>query len=291
MKTLFATSLLLAALSMTACQDDLNIVDGLSDKTTTKQFNFTVKGSFTDTWKPVTRGMLATNEEEITDLWVLDYQNGALLQQMHQSSTDHNFGNPSLNLTLGNHHIYFIASSGTSPILSISDHNIIWEKVNDTFYRDLSITVEATSNGNRIVTLDRSVTKLKLTIADAVQVGTTAFLVVPHNWYYGIDFFTGRPTASKIDKTIFIDCDPSSIGKTNTEVSIFGFSSTTEWINDVTLYASDGTYVLAKANIKNAPFKRNRTTEYSGSLFDSDGLVDFTFTFNNAWEEPETGSW
>ena len=276
---------------MTACQDDLNIVDGLSDKTTTKKFNFTVKGSFSDTWKSVTRGTLATNEDEITDLWVLDYQNGALAQQLHQRSSDYDFGNPSLNLTIGNHHIYFIASSGTSPVLSISDHNIVWEKVGDTFYKDLSLIVEATSNSSRTVTLDRSVTKLKLTIADAVKEGTATFLVVPHTWYYGIDFFTGRPTALKTDKTIYVDCAPSSIGQTNTEVSVFGFSSTTEWTNDITFYASDGTYSLAKADIKKAPFKRNRATEYTGPLFYTEGSMDFTFTFNDEWDESETGSW
>lgn len=274
---------------MTACQDDLHITDEVSDNTTIKQFNFTIKGNFSDKWQPVTRGSLASNEEALTDLWILDYQNGALVQQLHQKSSDSDFGAPSLNLTLGNHHIYFIASSGIAPVLSTSKHTITWEKVSDTFYKDLALTVEPTANGNRTVTLDRSVTKLKLTIADAVQEGTTAFLVTPHTWYYGIDYFTGRPTASQTDEPIFVDCPPSIIGQTDMEVSVFGFSSTTEWMNNVVLYATDGIYILAQANIESAPFKRNRTTEYSGPLFGVGGTM--TLTLNDTWDEPETGTW
>ena len=289
MKTSIATTLMFASILMTACQDDLQIVDGLSVDTTAKQFKFTVKGDFTNKWKSVTRGTLTADGTEITDLWVLDYQNGALVQQLHQESGDKDFGTPSLNLNIGNHHIYFVASSGTSPTLSTTDHTIKWETVNDTFYKDLSLTVESSTNGTRNVTLDRSVTKLKLTIADAVEEGTTGFYVTPHVWYYGIDYFTGRPAVQKIDKPIFVDCSMSSFGQTNTEVSVFGFSSSTEWKNDVAFYATDGVFVLAQVNIDGAPFKRNRATEYCGPLYGSTG--NMTLTLNSIWEDSETGTW
>ena len=289
MKKPFALAVMLAAILMTACQNDLYVADGLSVNSTTKQFNFTVKGSFTDKWQPVTRGSLAADGQELTDLWILDYQNGALVQQLHQTSNDADFGTPSLNLTLGNHHVYFIASNGTTPTLSTPKHIITWEKVGDTFYKDLVLTVEASANSNRTVTLDRSVTKLNLTILDAIKEGTSTFIIMPHVWYYGIDYFTGRPTSQQTDQPIFVECPSSNIGLTDREISVFGFSSTTEWTNNITLYATDGTFVIAQADINNAPFKRNRATAYSGALFGTEGTM--SLTVNDTWDDSETGTW
>lgn len=292
MKRPFATAAILTAVLMTACQDDINVFDGLSAETTqnsSKFITFKVAGDFSSEWTPVTRGLLSADGQEITDLWIFDYQNGALVQQLHQTSSDANFGAPSLCFTLGSHHVYFVASSGTGPSLSTSKHMITWERVNDTFYKDLALNVDASISGNQIVTLDRSVTKLNLTIVDAIKEGTSSFIVVPHVWYYGMDYFTGRPAWPQTDQPIFLECSPSTFGKTQSKISVFGFSSTAEWTNSVSLYATDGTFVTAHVDIKDAPFMRNRATEYFGSLFGAEGIVNITV--NDIWDGVQTGTW
>ena len=137
MKRLFIMALAVATL--TACEkeiiteEDATVSDGSAIEKT-KKFTFTVKGDFSNEWKPVTRGYLSADGKDMTDLWVLDYVGGQLVQQIHQSdNTAEDFGQPVMNLSYGAHHVYFVASRGASPVLNTTDGTITWSSVRDTF--------------------------------------------------------------------------------------------------------------------------------------------------------------
>ena len=73
-------------------------------------------------------------------------------------------------------------------------------------------------------------------------------------------------------------------------VSIFGLSGADEWVTNVAIMATDSNDdVIGSANIVGAPFKANRSTDYSGSLFGSSGTMDVSL--NGSWENPKTGNW
>ena len=88
--------------------------------------------------QPFTRSLEADGKA-LTDLWVLDYIGTTIAQQIHQVSTDTDFGTPTLNLAVGNHHVYFIASRGSGATLSTENHTITFTRVLDTFYKDYEI--------------------------------------------------------------------------------------------------------------------------------------------------------
>jgi hypothetical protein len=249
--------------------------------------NFVCRGDFE--MRPFTRSLEADGKS-MTDLWVLDYIGTTLAQQIHQVSTDEDFGTPTLNLAVGNHHIYFIASRGSGATLSTENHTITFTRVLDTFYKDYEIDVTATSNGSRSVTLDRIVTKLTTVIADAIPEGAATFNLTPEAWHYGIDYTTGLPISATASKTITINIPSSEIGITNEHLSIFGFSTEDEWTTNVTLNCkkSDGT-VLGTATLTNVPLKRNRVTSYSGPLFSSNGKI--TVGLSTDWEDQHTSTW
>ena len=46
---------------------------------------------------------------------------------------------------------------------------------------------------------------------------------------------------------------------------------------------------IGKASIAAAPFKRNRSTDYSGPLFGTSG--ENSVMLNNEWSEPFVGEW
>ena len=235
---------------------------------------------------------LEADGKAMTDLWVLDYPSGQSTPsvQLHQVSTDEDFGTPTLNLAVGNHHVYFIASRGSGATLSTENHTIIFTRVLDTFYKDYEINVTATSNGSRSVTLERIVTKLTTVITDAIPEGAATFNLTPEAWHYGIDYTTGLPISATASQTITINIPSSEIGFTNEHLSIFGFSTEDEWTTNVTLNCkkADGT-ILGSAVLANVPLKRNRITEYTGPLFSSNGqtIVDLT----TDWEDTHTGTW
>lgn len=287
---------LAVAFTMTACEKTLTagdeqVVDDTVVNQPTKKFTFTLKGDFSTQWTGTTRGYLSADGKDLTDVWVLDYLNGTLVQQLHQSdNTADDFGQPSLSLAYGSHHVYIIASRGQSPTLNTTSHTITFSKVLDTFYKDYEVSVVATSNGNRAVTLDRIVTKLKLIFSDAIPTTASTFNVTPGTWYYGWDYIAGTPTASASSQTVTLSIPSSSIGKTNEFVNLFGFSSATEWTTDVSLNAKTaGNEVLGSANLSDVPFKANRSSEFTGPLFSAGG--NMTLSLNGTWDTAHSGTW
>ena len=57
---------------------------------------------------------------------------------------------------------------------------------------------------------------------------------------------------------------------------------------DITATDASGV-TIGKASIAAAPFKRNRSTDYSGPLFGASG--ETSVTINNEWGEPFVGEW
>lgn len=285
---------LLAAMVLTACEKE--IVSNEKGVTTSdessvgKKFTFTVKGNFTDDWKAVTRGYLAADGKDMTDVWVLDYMGGALIQQLHQTNTDEDFGVPVMQLAYGSHHVYFVASRGTGPELNVGEHRLTWEKVSDTFYKDYEVNVVATSNGNRAVTLERVATKLRLTFTDAIPENAATINITPATWYKGLDYVTGEPCAVAESQTTTINIPSTSIGQTGVQASMFSISTATEWTTDVTISSKTAAdVVLGTATLTAVPLKANRVSDYSGPLFSAGGSM--SLSLNGEWMDSYEGTW
>ena len=76
----------------------------------------------------------------------------------------------------------------------------------------------------------------------------------------------------------------------NEAVSIFGFSSATEWTTNIAINCKAANNdVLGSATITAAPFVRNRVSEYTGPLFGDNGGM--TLSLNATWDDSYQGSW
>lgn len=286
MKRYIITTLAVAAI-LTACNsDDMHEADATSTTTIT----FSMTGDFHLTAHDFTRSLEADGKT-MTDVWVFDYVGGVLQQQIHQTSADADFGQPTLSLGLGDHHIYFVASRGTGATLDTDAHTLTFTKVLDNFWKDYAITITGgTASGSRAVALDRIVTKLKVVLSDAIPTGAATFNVTPSVWNYGFDYTTGNPTAATASQNIVVNIPNASIGAAGESISIYGFSGTTEWITDIAINCknNDDT-VLGSATITDAPFARNRVSEYTGPLFGDNGSM--TLSLNATWNDSYHGSW
>ena len=241
--------------------------------------------------KAMTRGELSADGKTMTDVWILDYMGDELVQQLHQDdNTAEDFGSPTMSLAVGQHNIYFIASRGQSPTLNTTAKTLTFSKVLDTFYKSLSLDVSATSAGSQSVTLERIVTKLKLTFEDVIPANAATFNVTPTDWHYGIDYTTGQPTAAVSSQTVSMSVPSSSLGKTGEFLNLYGFSSATEWTTDIAFNckASDNS-ILGAATITAAPMKRNRITSYTGPLFSGNSAM--TLALSSDWLTEYTGTW
>jgi hypothetical protein len=281
--------IIMMAATLAACSnrdDELSVGDGSPVAIT-----FAISGDFTLTSHDFTRSLTADGKD-MTDVWVLDYVDGTLVQQLHQSdNTAADFGTPTMNLAIGTHHIYFVASRGFAATLNTDDHTLIFGTVRDTFWKDYAITITSgTASSSRSVTLDRVVTKLKVVFSDAIPAGATTFNITPATWYYGINYTTGEPISATPSQPITVNIPSSEIGLVNEAVSIFGFSSATEWTTDIAINCKAANNdVLGSATITSAPFVRNRVSEYTGPLFGDSGAM--TLSLNATWDDSYNGTW
>ena len=285
MKKIQFAMLSILTLGLTACSSS-STEEAINDGPT-KAVKFTLKGDFA---AATFKGTMSADGSDLTDLWVFDYLDGTLAQQLHQSPTDADWGQPTLNLAYGTHSIFFVASRGKEPSVDAAAGTIIWGTPSDTFWEPTQVTVSSTSAANRTVTLMRVATRLRLTVLDEVPANIASVTISPSRWYYGLNFTTGNPVASKAqERTIAV---PASFAGTsgNLVLSIFGLSSSDEWAADVnvTATATDGT-TLGAVTITGAPFKANRSTEYSGNLFAASGTTDINLA--TTWEAPRTATW
>ena len=235
---------------------------------------------------------LEADGKAMTDLWVLDYPNGATQPSavIHQTSDQEDFGTPTVNLAVGSHHVYFIASRGQDATIDTDAHTITFGKVRDTFYMDYEINVTATCNGSRSVTLERIVTKFTAIITDAIPEGAATSNMTPAQWYYGWDYVAGTPTTATTSQAITINIPASEIGKADELLSIFGFSSDTEWTTDIALDCKTSTgSILGTATIVDVPLKQNRITTFSGPLYSANGLT--SVSLSSDWLDEHTGTW
>lgn len=251
---------------------------------------FSCAGDFTLTQKAMTRA-LSADGKDMTDLWVLDYKDGVLAQTaIHQTSEDTDFGSPTVPLSLGNHHLYFIASRSQSPSLNTDAHTLSFAKVRDTFYKDVSLNVTSASTGSQTVMLDRVVTKLRVVINDAVPADAATFEITPAVWYYSMDYLTGEPVSATASQPIAITIPASSLGNTGEILSIFCLSGAGDFITDIAIAckALDES-TLGQATISSAPMRQNRVTEYSGKLFS--GQSGFGVSLLSAWDADYIATW
>lgn len=294
MKKIFSAAI--AALCLSACSTNdpeegrVNVSLNAEPPSEPVTITFQCRG-FDLSTSAFSRGELKADGKAMTDLWMLDYMNGTLAQSViHQTSDQEDFGTPTLNLAVGSHHVYFIASRGQDATIDTDAHTITFDKVRDTFYMDYEINVTATSNGSRSVTLERIVTKFTAIITDAIPEGAATFNMTPSQWYYGWDYVAGTPATATTSQAITINIPESEIGKTDELLSIFGFSSDTEWTTDIALDCKTSTgSILGTATITDAPMKQNRITTFTGPLFSTNGLT--TVALSTSWQTEYTGTW
>ena len=98
-----------------------------------------------------------------------------------------------------------------------------------------------------------------------------------------------RMSAKKQEYTISVPA--SYVGTTGKlSLSIMCVSPQEEWTTDVSIQAKDASGgVIGAASITAAPFKANRSTEYSGNLFSSGGELGLSLA--TEWQTPITGTW
>lgn len=279
-------------LLMTACDGYVSYMYPKEDEVCSKQITFNVSGDWQLTDEPYAATRAAVAGSGMTDVWVLDYDPaGNLLQTVHQSASDADFGAPTLNLNYGTHWLYFVTSQGENPTLNTSNHTLSFDKVKDTFWKSVQVVVNSGTATNQSVTMDRIVTQLVIKPTDQVPNDLKTVDIQLSKWYNSIDYLSGDPTTAITDIVRSMTITSNYLGTTGTMYFILrGFCPTSDFTTNVSVTAKDAdANTIGFASITNAPMKRNRTSRYTGTLFGNSNA--FSLNIDESWLSDYEGTW
>lgn len=238
------------------------------------------------------RNRAAVAGSSMTDVWVLDYPDGATQPSsvIHQTSADDGFGAPTVALDYGEHTLYFVTSCGDGPTLNTTNHTLSFTKVKDTFWKSVAVNVTSGTAANQSVTLDRVVTKLIIQPTDEVPTSINTISIVLGTWYNTMDYLTGLPTAAETDYDRTLTVPDQLKGTTATlSVSMHSFCES-DFTTAVAVTAKDGdNATIGYASIASASLKRNRASRYTGTLFGNSNAL--SLGFNDEWLSEYEGNW
>lgn len=271
-------------MALAACQHvSVNDVVDRPDGEPSKVFTFNVKGDFVTNFEEMsTRASVRlTNDNTagMTDIWVLDYQDGVLVNQVHQASGGDSFGAPKMALAYGHHNIKLIAAKGAEPMLTAT--SLSWGRVKDTFVLDYPVDVVASTNGNRAPELKRAVSGVTLVMTDVVPSNAKSIKV---EYMRSQSLALPSLVASSASVSgVENDFPASWVGQTGS-FSVYTLCPTDEMTTDVhvVVTAKDGT-TISDFTIEDVQLKKNRMTVLTGECFGRGS--GFSVSIDDTWNE------
>ena len=283
MKKILLMATMLATL--TACEHYEFTEETTNDKgeiVASKAFTFHLKGDFNTSFEEMTRAAVRLENDNaagITDIWVLDYQDGKLLQQVHQVASDADFGHPQMNLAYGEHNIKFVASKGVNPTLTASA--LTWAKVLDTFVLDYPVDVVASSNGNRAPELKRAIGGVKIVATDVVMNGTQKVSVtMKRSLSLVLPTLAPREATESANEFSITSSQWDKTGLSITTYTLCDEELTTDVV--VTVTGADNA-VISQFTVSGVSVKKNRITTLTGDVFGRGN--GFSVAIDDSWGE------
>lgn len=241
---------LLIAVSFTSCIDqEAQVSDG------SMPVSFQIYSS------DITRAETSTIDD-LSDIWIFDEVDGAIVKTLHQTREDADWSNPTLQLPYGTHKLHFVASAGTGA--SVSSESITWDKVRDTFARSSTIDVSAETHKAIPVTLSRLATRLYVTIKDPIPDNATSIRMTVFNGCKSIGIFEPSEYVTTVSNFSVL---PDDFGKTDIRYTIWLIApETEEWQTDMNVAIMNGEDIIYERDIHNVLLMRNRTTSITGFI-------------------------
>lgn len=265
-----------SALILASC-DSAEVVDSVGDGLAEVRFSIS---QFDVACEDFSTRSVTAAEASMTDMWLLAYSADTLNTQVHQVSTDADFGNFTLNLKSGKYYFYVVTSRGSSPVVDTDTETITWGTVRDTFWAVDSMEV-TNGTATKNITLGRMASRLRLELTDVIPDGAEKLVVKPSHWYYGLNYTTGAALGDS-DADINVNIPASYIGRDDLSTAFMTISPKDNWTTDVEVWlkgASDAT--LGTAQVSAIPMGRNKSTTMNGALLS--GSRSLGITLNDEW--------
>lgn len=183
-----------------------------------------------------------------------------------------------MKLPYGQHNIYFLAHSSTDSGES-NLTSFVPEKVTETFWTNFPLEVNNETSENQSISLDRVVSKAKITVKDAIPSGVRSMRMTVGSHYRTLDLKTGNAVGEPLPYSLSWELGAEYEGYTAISLSIFTFTPTADKEYETSLKIealSDTGDVLFSLEANSIPLLRNRCTNVKCRLFSSNAGISFS---------------
>ena len=290
-----------SALILTSCEkvEIINVQDDAEDTPTTETTDKTknkmaVVRFSVDQWDITTSPMTTratAAEADMTDIWLLAYSADTLAAQVHQSSTDDNFGSITMNLKYGKYKFYCVSSRGASPALDTKAKTISWGTVRDTFWNVDSLNIRSNTSEatSKTITLSRVVSRVRLELTDVIPADAQQITMQPSHWYYGLNYLDGAAVGDS-DAAITINIPTSYVGRNDLSTAFYTVSPADGWTTDiVATMKGAGDATLGSVTVSNIAMQRNASVTLHGGLIGTTRGIGIDMTTD--WTDGGTTNW
>ena len=267
-------------LLMTAC--DSQDVTSL-DSSKTREITFSMETIQFDGSTPMRAPTRAISAP--TYLLVLDELNGSIVSANTVERTVDALTPLTLNLTYGDHTLYFLACKNSYASFNTTDMTVSWDadhKLNYVWVAKKVIQVDESTAAAEAVTLDLAVAQVQVQCNDAFPANTGNMRIQAPTACWTLNLRTLQGVAGEVVSTANAS---TFAGQTGMALALFTFVPASGNIGDMTLtvYNNAATpQALATHTLEDVPVKLGYISHYTG-LFFSRGQ-SFSFSYENDWK-------
>ena len=267
-------------LLMTAC--DSQDVTSL-DSSKTREITFSMETIQFDGSTPMRAPTRAISAP--TYLLVLDELNGSIVSANTVERTVDALTPLTMNLTYGDHTLYFLACKNSYASFNTTDMTVSWDadhKLNYVWVAKKVIHVDESTAAAEAVTLDLAVAQVQVQCNDAFPANTGNMRIQAPTACWTLNLRTLQGVAGEVVSTANAS---TFAGQTGMALALFTFVPASGNIGDMTLtvYNNAATpQALATHTLEDVPVKLGYISHYTG-LFFSRGQ-SFSFSYENDWK-------
>lgn len=258
-------------LPLTSCVNSIHEPEDPADK---PQLTTVTFGLFTEDIIPLTR---AENDVDLKYLYVFDESNGTtekVLTRTKENPEDNPLSDLSIQLSTGNHTIYFVATTRAYESFDKQTKSLTWgANLGIVWAQSINMTVSSSQNEKKNVSLPLRVAGIRIVMEDAIPSNMSYMVqnVTAYSKTFNLSTMSGQNPAPYSRRAAM---PTSLLGQRNIKLDLYTFVPPVGSVGDMTATAYDaGDVAIASKSFTNVTVTSGHFHQYSGNFFSNNQSI------------------
>lgn len=258
-------------LPLTSCVNSIHEPEDPADK---PQLTTVTFGLFTEDIIPLTR---AENDVDLKYLYVFDEFNGTtekVLTRTKENPEDNPLSDLSIQLSTGNHTIYFVATTRAYESFDKQTKSLTWgANLGIVWAQSINMTVSSSQNEKKNVSLPLRVAGIRIVMEDAIPSNMSYMVqnVTAYSKTFNLSTMSGQNPAPYSRRAAM---PTSLLGQRNIKLDLYTFVPPVGSVGDMTATAYDaGDVAIASKSFTNVTVTSGHFHQYSGNFFSNNQSI------------------